>query len=39
MSRVLGQWSSKYKGISVTTGPAFDYNYDGLTDNAETLKQ
>jgi len=39
MSRVLGLWSSKYKGISVTAGPAFDYNYDGLPDNAETLKK
>ena len=39
LTRVLADWANAYGGISVTSGPAFDYNYDGLPDSQDVLQR
>ncbi|XP_047675276.1 venom phosphodiesterase 1-like isoform X3 [Tachysurus fulvidraco] len=36
---LLLKYSSQYNGINVVTGPAFDYNFDGLYDTADQINQ
>ncbi|GAA6093269.1 venom phosphodiesterase 1-like isoform X1 [Tachysurus ichikawai] len=36
---LLLKYSLQYNGINVVTGPAFDYNFDGLYDTADQINQ
>ncbi|XP_054461497.1 venom phosphodiesterase 1 [Anoplopoma fimbria] len=38
-STLLKKYASIYNGISVVTGPAFDYNYDGQYDSPGQIQQ
>ncbi|XP_076027638.1 autotaxin-like isoform X2 [Genypterus blacodes] len=36
---LLRRYAEEHNGINVLTGPIFDYNYDGLRDTAEKIKE
>ncbi|CAK8697234.1 unnamed protein product, partial [Clavelina lepadiformis] len=38
MTTLLADWSNVYGGINVVSGPAFDYDYDGLADTTFVLQ-
>ena len=39
MARKLNKWANIYDGVHVTSGPVFDYNYDGLADDDQTIEK
>ncbi|XP_073780586.1 autotaxin isoform X4 [Danio rerio] len=36
---LVKRYASEKNGVNVVTGPIFDYDYNGLRDSAETIKQ
>ncbi|CAL8374234.1 unnamed protein product [Boreogadus saida] len=36
---LLKKYSRQYGGVSVVTGPAFDYNYDGRVDSKDQIQE
>nr|XP_039265727.1 venom phosphodiesterase-like [Styela clava] len=38
-SKVLNDWAGLYNGISVATGPIFDYDFDGNSDTKEIIQK
>jgi len=38
MGGMLAYWAHKYRGINIAVGPIYDYNYDGLRDDEDTIR-
>jgi hypothetical protein len=39
MKEKITHWLSKYSMLNIISGPAYDYNYDGLPDSIDTINR